>query len=1255
MDLLQRLASQGYDISGLPTDTPEVSTPSGIQVLDGDTVALPTGERVRMLGINTEETAKFNKDKVSSGYAGADEQTKILHNAIKVGGFNRPVLSGDKDRYDRNVGDLVDESGRSLTQHMLNNGYAMPNKYTTPEQMSGAAWSSLERTQRKIAGEETGEDALSRMLLQSQFPEGSLRAKQATINAKQFGASLDNAGHSEYFSGPMYITEGEDRTGYARSNLKTGLSSGYDTMKQGVFDALDSLGTVTGSEFLQSFKTTGDALQTDITDLPFLRDAEAFDENGDWTIDSFSKAGNYLVGTAASSAPQFLVSIAAGLAAPMTMGASLAAPAIIYAGNTWRNQAPENKSAAWAWTSGITQSAIESLGVTGVFTNIFEKKVQEAVVGKLMAQGMTKQVAEKAIIDSTRTAIKQVTDAVKAVRGGALKQIGVASIKGLLNEAPEEALQELTQYFGEQAAFRLPETPEDMAKLKNRLANAAVGGAVLGTTLGGAHEALRNIPRATPVESQDRTFREKLLAESKLVPEATAVIKDSEGTNKSTQSLAELAGIHESALAMKGIPSRIATWWSDKGPASLWKANSATIMGVHNYVSKPLAALGTLLGANRVFSGGSIDEQRSHIQLQLASKIGSLAELRKEFGDIKQEEVTSIFNDPSAKAYIEKLIQARRSSLSPSVLDNSDLVNANEVLSPKMQVHKEALLKYADRMDQFVTAFNEKTGYTYTIDDILSKKPVDKTLVARNKEKFTDILRKKFKLDNQQALDITNRILDNDAVMDVTDALDDILNFDSSYSQLKSDFEARLNDPENVAAFSEFLSHDIFRNMESTAVKGASAYVNKNLIGADGSKLNALLQAAIEAGDITQSEAAFKAKEIKDWMDMRTGKYHPVTNPYVQGALGLVNFLTTVTSLPLAAVSSTVEFAQVYRNLNLPQSIKATKALLEGFGGEFGHVVKVMGGRADTSKYRETLNKAGYLHEGNISQRTDVVSGYFQKWTEGFFKMTGLTSITNVTRYAKLAIGSDAIMAWLTQYKADPTSERGKSAYENLLRIGVNVELLANPQADTEEYKQAVMNEFTKGTNNFVLEAVVQPSKMNRPKFYNDPYLQLFTQFQGYTSTFTANILPRLVRDIQRTGTSEQANAAAVIAMMMALSFFALYMKDMIKYGESPPEWLRDEKKFQRFIGQTGLTGTGQRLWDAVDPVLPDKSNKSNVALSAARAVSDQAPALSFLGKVNDALSAQEGSQIKKTARLLPVFGTSPNFATYLQKELGGQ
>jgi len=123
--------------------------------------------------------------------------------------------------------------------------------------------------------------------------------------------------------------------------------------------------------------------------------------------------------------------------------------------------------------------------------------------------------------------------------------------------------------------------------------------------------------------------------------------------------------------------------------------------------------------------------------------------------------------------------------------------------------------------------------------------------------------------------------------------------------------------------------------------------------------------------------------------------------------------------------------------------------------------------------------------------------------------------------------------------------------------------------------------------------------------------------------------------------------------MMFALSVLAIYLKDLIKYGESPPEWMKSEKQFQRIIGQMGVLGTGQRIWDSIDPLIPQSDRNRGIVAQAIKNVVDQSPQLSLINKVDNVLSAPEGKRIEKGARLLPIVGTSPAFAKYLQKELG--
>jgi len=1247
-----------YTLDDLAADTPDYSLPGGGYLKDGDTIVDPQGRNVRIQGVNAYETQKFLKSKTSGSQLGADTQAKIVHDLITQGGFNQYKVSKKKDLYGRYIGTMVNDKGEDLGTHLLSAGLASPME-ADENQLRSASVGRLERALRASKHEESPEDILREALVGERNAQG-IMAKQYTRTAKGYGSTLDEAGHSDYFAGPSYVNPDEDRQGNALSNLKTGLSSGIKNTKQGVWDAMDLVGTATGSEYLHNLgKSKGDALATDMANLPNLKGGDAINERGEWNLRSISDVGNYLVGQAATSSPQMALSLMATFAAPATFGLSLAIPAAIYSGNTWRGQDEDKKSAGWALTSGITQSAIETLGVTGVFSSIFERKAQAEILAQLMKKGMTKEAAESAMVSTIKESIKQVADAKKLVEGNFLQKAGKGFGKGILNEAPEEALQEYTQYLGETSGDFSPDTPEGMIKLQNRIANAAIGGAALGGTLGAGMSVARSSTQKPPAPgSTDSEYRSKMLDQFGEVPEAAEVVSDIHTAVESSGELETLEGLsteYRSATKLMGVGGKVKNWWNSHGGLKgLYGSFANDIMGEHNYSSVSMATLGSLLGANRSINGGSIDEQRSDVTNQLSSSFGSPDAMRKAFKGMSVDEVSSLLRSKDVYKGLELLFRNKERSKDFTIDNVAAKFDMSKYFTGAAAEHTVAIIEYAKKLDTFINTYNSKTNSKIGLQEVLGNKSLDKMKVAKNTAQFRTLLENKLGLTKEQSTEIMSRILNNDSVGDINDSMDELLNFDSSFNKMKGNVEMSLNDPSVSAAFSEFMENSLANNIQSLSNKGGAQFVNMSFIGVDGTKLASLLQAAVKEGVISKGEASRKASELKDWLDMRTGKYHEIKSPFLNFALQTVNFLSTISSLPLAAISSTVEFSQIYRNLNTTQSLKATMALLKGFGGEISHVYKKAMGKPDTSEYREKMYAAGFIHEGNMGRRADIISGYYQKWTEGFFKMTGLTSITNVTRYAKLSIGADAINSWVKQVQANPESQGGKDAYSHLMRIGIDVDRLVNLTEDNPGNQQWVFDELTKGSHNFVNEAVVHPSKLNRPKFYSDPYLQLFTQFQGYVSTFTAQILPRLLQDLRKTGSADQVNSAATIAMMFALSYFALYMKDLIKYGESPPEWLKDEQRFQRYIGQVGLLGTGQRVVDTFFPMIDDKTKRS-VLGEAAHAVAEQAPALAFIGKIDDALSAKDGSQIKKTARLLPFFGTSPSFATYLQSELGGK
>jgi hypothetical protein len=1246
---------------------------------DGDTFELLDSTSLRLPSVNTRETQKIGTvaGDFSPSYTGADAQTEMVRRIRAEKGFNKPVLTEKKDKYNRVVGDLVNDRGEGLSDYLAANRLADTTTFD-PNASNRRDFADFDKAiNRQQFKAPTKEDKYLNAM-NSIFNEDTFMAKLYAPDAKSYGATLDHQGNNPYYIAPAQIKSDENYKGEARSNIATGWEQGMASMKQGAWASLDILGNSIGSDYLQTMaQRKTNAYEADLSDLPNLRNGNAFNEDGKWTLDSFSKTSDWLVGNAFASAPQMMLSIAATAAAPLTMGASLSAPAIVYAGQTWQNQ--ESKNATFAIGSGILQAALDNFSIGHIHGSFFQKETRDKVIEELVKKGYSKPAAEEALLDSAKKSIKDITDfsklqafkdaeqATKQVKWTAERSLGRLPsivVGDALAEGGTEGLQELTQYFGEQGSLSLPDNQTDMSALKNRVLNASAGGVGLGGAFGaGGHLLLRGTTSAdvTP-KMNDLQRQASLINTFGYVPNASEQI-DRAVQGSEEANLADLAQAENLRRETSGVTSAISNWWQNKGVKSLWDkwSNMFTADGKEG---NNLLALQSLLGSSRAFNGGSIEEQQRHMAQQLSNMFGSPDEIKVAFGTKSLAEISMLLSDPKITEAILKLNRVSEGLDVKGVRDAVTRYDLNADIGAHNVKYREGIIAYTEKLGALVKEYNRVTGQELSLQQALESKPVNKQAIARNTGEFKKLLMQHMKLAPHEADEVVNKILNNVDVNAITDPMEAFFGASDPLADLKNRTEQALNDPAVKTAFHKFLHHDPLANASSLAAKGAAIYTHKNLLGKNGSHLAALVKGAIDEGSISPERGSMFAKELQDWIAMRNGEYHPVNNPYVKGALDTVNFLSVVSSLPLAAISSTVEFAQVYRHLTMPQALKATKALLKGFGAEMANAIQSLGKNPEKSPlvkdYRNTLFVHGFSAEGDMGHRQDVINGIFRKWTEGFFKMTGLTSVTNITRFAKLSIGADAINNWNNTILQDlkdspngPPTQKAQDAREHLIRIGVDVDWMLNAEPSHPDYEQRMREQLTTGAHNFTTEAVIHPTKMNRPKFYNDPYLQLFTQFQGYTSAFTANVLPLLLKDLRKSGSADQVNAAATAAMMMALTFFALYMKDLIKYGESPPEWLKDDKKFQRFIGQAGFLGSGQRVWDAISPTVPESTKAKGFAATIASNVADQAPALAYLNKIDDALSAKPGHKTQTLVRTLPVFGTTPAFAKYLQKELG--
>ena len=190
---------------------------------------------------------------------------------------------------------------------------------------------------------------------------------------------------------------------------------------------------------------------------------------------------------------------------------------------------------------------------------------------------------------------------------------------------------------------------------------------------------------------------------------------------------------------------------------------------------------------------------------------------------------------------------------------------------------------------------------------------------------------------------------------------------------------------------------------------------------------------------------------------------------------------------------------------------------------------------------------------------------------------------------------------------------------------------------------------------NFVNQAIALPGTANRPLYYQNQHLALFTQFQGFIATFTANQIPRMWGEyVARGNPAMKYNAFAVMSTMIMLGFVSQYLKDLIKYGKPSP-YLDDVEKFQRAIGSSGLLGTGERLINLAFPIY--ESSSSNPAEWFFKTMSGEAAALSNVarvaggaGKIVEGKTDKGVYDILKTAPFIGPFNQFNRFIAELFK-----
>ena len=199
--------------------------------------------------------------------------------------------------------------------------------------------------------------------------------------------------------------------------------------------------------------------------------------------------------------------------------------------------------------------------------------------------------------------------------------------------------------------------------------------------------------------------------------------------------------------------------------------------------------------------------------------------------------------------------------------------------------------------------YNPELGH---IDNYLMRyKGLNKKAIHNNQKEFKERLQSQYNFSYEQASELTDAILDNGEINDISAAADQAFSVTKGGIVPGSHRKRSLNMSEDPV-FDEFMDQDLFSNL-STAVKSAARYTaHQQYIGKDGAVVARLLQDMKNEG-VSEAEVNEVARRMKDYLDAESGNYKRPQTKLGKQAQRLqqhVMLVTTLGALPCLLYTS---------------------------------------------------------------------------------------------------------------------------------------------------------------------------------------------------------------------------------------------------------------------------------------------------------------------------------------------------------------
>ena len=1061
----------------------------GDTAIDPDTFEIiENGERkkLRLGGVGGPELMQIDdKGTIKREELTGSETHRVVSQLIDEGNYTMPVFSGKQDAFGRELGDRINpETGESLRAKGLETGILQTTRYSSQQQADLAYLAEAERKIKFGEGKLDKWDAAG-ILLNAERQNKPFEPKPMAATPWEYAQNPGMYRGTEIVPGDRYF----DNT--AKGWLGLSGELGGEAVLSGLYGTMDMFSHALGNE--SGYGEAGNrALEWEQRFGPSTDFMDPFDAQGNWKLDSFGDYAKFIIGTGMTSLPQMGVTFGAMLAVPITGGASLAIPGLMYAGQTWDEmEDPNAGDIPTALLAGAAQGALDILGVgsIGMGKRLFSNpSVKKKILGEIMGKnpGITSDMAETILTKSVKRQLAAMSETYRDQLKKALtvrSLAGAYGIKvgtGMAGEAVTEAAQETIATIAAHGVENI-----DPEQFQRRIITAAIGGGFLGGAFssvgfageaGYTYDALKSYETVQKEKLAAQQYKERDKEWQRANGEAGLTARDkktaiqdtveeakSAGFNPETIDVDEEAQIQQNEEQKKGWIRKLRDYYKHRSiiPGST-QGPIDTLRGAFKGRGRILDTIFESWGNGRGHDGPNNEQYFQQKKGEYTSMVNNSVQDEAKW-EATEVEISETINNKEVQSVwreVATLVNDGKASTYKEAYEQGTLK-----LPQEYEGKLDLILEKMEELDMMERQIAMDQGVDFTPGSFIDYRSVNPEVAEASRKALIDDLATDTGLNTADIDPLVERIIHDETALDNNTLLDDLLDGEMEWDapdpikQRLKDQKKAIQDALMDEKYDKYMSQDLYYKQEQRQTGAAAKKMFDEYYGADGSGLIAMLKLAHSKGEITDDEYNYLAWEFRDAVRIQANTYQTV-NPNWRKTQNHMMFMSTLAILPLATISSLVETGTLTTDLTPQQIHQNLMPMASNLATEFkgwinGGATKIrMTGRADytQSNFAKALNKNIGFEDTAASARARAEAtanlGGQQKILDGFFKAIFLQPWTSVMRMTAAGMAGDVIYGWIQNIAWDAKHNDGKETVlgreskEMLYELGLDPEKL---------------------------------------------------------------------------------------------------------------------------------------------------------------------------------------------------------------------